>query len=449
MQFRRRRSRAWIWILTGVVALVLVGGILYNQGRPSVNEVFPSEGALAIPGPAPLRITFDRPMNAEAVTESLQTIPAREGNFFWEGNTMTFRPEQPWPAGQVISVTMDTGARSSLSVALDSPFRWSFTTAPTLLAYLWPSGSAANIYILDPGNGDIVQLSESAYGVLDFSVAPDSLAIFYSMQNTSGGADLWRMDLISRESERILDCEGDLCTNIRASSANELAFENTSINQVFFLTLENDNSSLMGSGIRPLWSSRGELAFYDPGEPGFIFRNLSSGQATLFSNETGEPGSWGPLGELFVAPEILAAVGSGLSTSHLILFELLTGSAVDLTQLANALNSVGTRVEDTSPSFAADGGWIAFARKFLDSERWTPGRQLWIMHPDGSDSRPISADPNFNHSAFTWHPTDPQLAYLRSDQTDTTRPTEIWLTLIDGSGPVRLVIGGYQPTWIP
>jgi hypothetical protein len=426
----------------------MIGGILYNQGRPSVIEVFPDPNAVAIPGPAPLRMTFDRPMNPASIASGLETIPARDGHFFWEDNTVTFRPDQPWPAGQVISVTLSSSARSSLSVVMEAPYRWQFTTAPTLLGYLWPSGGPADIYALDPGNGDIIQLSHSELGVLDFSVSTDSLSIYFSARNQAGGADLWHMDMISRESQLLFDCDGDLCTNVEIRSVNELAYENTSLNQVFYLSLDNTTGSLMGAGVRPNWSAQGQLAYFDASEPGFFFRDLETGALALFSNTTGEPGSWSPDGAFFVAPEIRPA-GSGTATSHLVLFELLTGSTLDLTQLAASLGSGDINVEDNSPAFSQDGGMIAFARKYLDSERWTPGRQLWIVSPDGAESRPISDSPNFNHSAFTWHPNEPQLAYLRSDQTDPTLPTEIWLTLLDGSGPVRLIIGGFQPTWIP
>ena len=43
-------------------------------------------------------------------------------------------------------------------------------------------------------------------------------------------------------------------------------------------------------------------------------------------------------------------------------------------------------VEDVSPVFSPDGKWIAFARRYLDPLRWTPGRQVWLMRADGTEA---------------------------------------------------------------
>ncbi len=40
------------------------------------------------------------------------------------------------------------------------------------------------------------------------------------------------------------------------------------------------------------------------------------------------------------------------------------------------------------------------------------------------------------------------LAAVRFNVTVITEPPEIWLVGLDGSA-IRLIIGGYQPAWIP
>ncbi len=106
-------------------------------------------------------------------------------------------------------------------------------------------------------------------------------------------------------------------------------------------------------------------------------------------------------------------------------------------------------MEDASPAYSPDGQWIAFARKHLDRERWTPGRQLWLMRPDGREARQLTNAPDYNHSALAWSPDSTSLAYMRFNQVEFTQPAEIWWIDINEAQPRMLVEGGYLPQWIP
>jgi Tol biopolymer transport system component len=106
-------------------------------------------------------------------------------------------------------------------------------------------------------------------------------------------------------------------------------------------------------------------------------------------------------------------------------------------------------LEDSSPVYSPDGALIAFARRYLDSTRWTPGKQLWLMRSDGSEAHPLTQSGDYNHHDFAWSPDGKRLAYIRFNQTILTEPAELWLINADGSHPIELVKGGYSPQWIP
>ena len=165
-------------------------------------------------------------------------------------------------------------------------------------------------------------------------------------------------------------------------------------------------------------------------------------QRVFFSNQTGELGTWSPDGSNFIVHEVDFWDSGPLDfTSHLWRFEYPTAQKTDL--------SVDLALEDVAPAYAPDGSQIAFGRKYLDEERWIPGRQLWLMRPDGNRPRQITNSPDYNHADFAWHPNSEYLAFVRHDQTALAEPPEIWIILPDGSDMVRLVIGGYAPQWIP
>ncbi len=145
---------------------------------------------------------------------------------------------------------------------------------------------------------------------------------------------------------------------------------------------------------------------------------------SLIPNGLGLLGSWTPDGTSLVLPEILLprlSEEERLETdehgsdpdfySHLFVVNALTAFEQDVSGQEFGL------VEDASPAVSPDGRWIAFARKFLD-ERWTPGRQLWIMRADGSQATALTQAPDYHHSAFAWSADSEQLAYMRFNQTD-------------------------------
>jgi len=106
-------------------------------------------------------------------------------------------------------------------------------------------------------------------------------------------------------------------------------------------------------------------------------------------------------------------------------------------------------LEDSAPVFSPDGKWLVFARKYLDTVRWTPGRQIWILPLEGKEAYPITDEPLYNHYGFTWSPNSQLIAYIRFYQATMTDPPEIWVTNIDGSSQYLLVRNGYAPQWIP
>jgi dipeptidyl aminopeptidase/acylaminoacyl peptidase len=172
------------------------------------------------------------------------------------------------------------------------------------------------------------------------------------------------------------------------------------------------------------------------------------------SNDMGLMGSWSPDGTFLLLSDIVfpqveygeeneEVEGQASFYSHLYRVNANSGFVVDLTG-----GNTGT-VEDASPSYSPDGEWIAYTRKYLEEERWTLGRQLWLMRPDGSDAYQLSDEPFYGHSSLAWSPDSSAIAYMRKSQLDISQPGEIWLIEIDEGEPDQLVVGGYLPQWIP
>ncbi len=452
-------------MVLGVVVVALGTAAVYLLGRPRLVEAAPEDGAQIVPAGAPLRITFSHRMDPESVARSLSIEPQVEGEIAWEGSTLVFTPDGLWPSGETVRVRLGTGARTAglLSFGLPEPESWSFTIGQPRLVYLYPFEGPADLYLLNLETGEIERLTTSAGTVLDFSVIPGGLTIFYTLSRGDGSSQIFRLDMLNRESTPVLDCPQARCSSPRPSPDGAwLAYERTLLEgepeypQVWLLSLQAPESEpvlVAEAGHEtqsPAWSSGGWLAYRDNNEKAFIFFDPDSGERERFDNANGLAGVWSPDGENFITSEVVTLIEqnpntlpdfSSIPSSHLLRYNRQAGRVEDLTLRDN--------LEDATPVYSPDGSLLAFGRKYLDIAHWTPGRQIWIMRADGSEAQPLTEEPHHNHYNFAWHPAGGQLAYVRFNQTLLIEPPELWLIEV-GSGRARqLITGGYAPQWIP
>jgi Tol biopolymer transport system component len=453
----------------GVIVLLLIVaagiGIYAWTSKPKLIELYPQTGAVNVPGTSPIRLVFSRPMAHETVSVRLKFEPAIEGTFSWDNDTLTFTPDHPWPVGQMVNLVLEAGARAASWISFPMGRQsWSFTTSKEMLAYLWPSYGNADIYALDPLTGEVRQYTHGL-DVLDFSISSDGRMMYFSARNFQGGADLYRLDRtkleVSQEhpyqGEELLNCELIQCRNPMVSFDNRyLAYEyilptssgDAGPAQIWLLDLASLVAVPVGQEthetVQPSWSPTGLLTYYDRTSSGYEVFDSMNQQRVQIANQTGQPGAWSPNGDYYLAPEISylqGASGTEIGTSHLMRYSIQSKTTEDL--------SGPILVEDVEADYSPNGALIAFARKFLDAERWSIGRQIWIMNADGSNPHPITDEADYNHYDLAWSRDGRMLSYVRFNQAKLSDPAELWMANVDGSNAVQLVIGGYSPVWIP
>jgi Tol biopolymer transport system component len=205
----------------------------------------------------------------------------------------------------------------------------------------------------------------------------------------------------------------------------------------------------------PRWGPDGRLSYLDLGRAAVVVHDLVTGALTFIPNASGEMGTWSPDGSVIVYPELaFPADTSGTAEAAGAFYTYLTRISI-ATNERLSLSGSGV-VDDASPAFSPNGAWLAFGRKLQLQAQWTPGRQLWLMRPDGSEVHALTDDPLYNHSAFTWSPDGQLLAYMRFNTGDIETPAEIWLTGVDSAGQAgageagpRRLAQGYLPEWLP
>lgn len=469
-----RRFLVIIFIIALLIAAA--GALVYWQMTPSVIAHTPLDGAENIPANTKFSITFSRPMKPDTVINRLTFDPSRSGAYTWQDNKLVFTPDEPWSNSKTIQVRLAAGAQAEGVVSLPTrqASAWSFTTGEPRLVYLYPADGPANIYALNPSTGESVQLTNFPGGILGYDVDSSGSMLYFSRKTGQNGSSIYRLainDETQSEPQELISCPHATCRAPSISPLGDyLAYEltafvgedNPAYPQVWLLPLPPEieigfaglepfkAGEPLHQTLQPHWSSNGLLAFYDTSQNAFVILDPVDGETVLFPNQTGQPGSWHPSGDSYTAAEIFfieieasdeTAGLDQIGSSHLMLFDLSDQSIEDLTQMDN--------LEDTSPAFSPDGNWLAFARKYLDIQKWTPGRQLWLMDIENRKSAQLTNNPIYNHFEFSWDSTGSQLAFVRFNQTQPVEPPEIWVIDPNTTLTRPIVEGGYAPQWIP
>jgi len=469
MQIRPRRRPVLLLAALGLGAGLLLAAAL---SAPRLVAVLPGDSARDVSSKASLRLTFNRPMDHASVESRLLIDPRPAGEMHWEGTTLVFQTSEPWPAGGHVAVRLAGGARSASGLPLIGAVAWAFDVGVPRVIYLWPAEGPADIYARALEASDPARLTSTA-GVLDFRVTSDGAALVYATQVSGGQVELRRREFPTGADDALYTCPTGFVCRVPTLSPDGawLAFEQEEpgtaggpsgavLSRVLLYAVGSGDAPFPAAAVdhstsRPSWSASGWLAYYDHSLQAYAFltRPSSAEQAAdrYVPNALGDRGEWSPDGESFVFPELAFVAESPVDEteqpplfySHLYRLDVRSGAILDLS------GEKGYLVEDAGASYSPDGHWLAFSRKYLDPSRWTLGRQVWRMRSDGLNPEALTDEPGLNHSALAWSPDGQYLAYMLFDQTDMTRPAEIWWRSADGSAGGVLVVGGYAPAWSP
>lgn len=475
MQKSRLRLPPLLLMAIGFIAGLLIVAVF---SAPRVEFVLPSPAEVAVPATARIQIEFSQVMNTASLVSHFRVTPEIEGRFYWEAGRFIFQPDQPWPSDEQVTVELQAGARSQRILPLLRTTSWQFTVGHPRLVYLWPAEDKAELYTQDLAlDAPRTTLTQSAYGVEDFSVSPDGARIAYTAVAGDGGTSLHLLDLLEESDQIVLECpaEASCRAPVFSPDGRWLAFEEHQFGegaagrlelrrrQIGLLSLDQTASHVVlesqGHDVwGPDWSPTGWLTYYDEILKAIVVVDVRTVEEPVIlqfiPNGLGQMGTWSPDGEVFVIPEIVFTQGQvdadpGSQTneeafySHLYRVEFESGRTVDISP------GEEIRVEDAAPVFHPDGELLAFTRKYLDERLWTPGRQIWILDSVTQQAESLTTDPNLNYSALTWSPDGDKLAFMRRSLGDLNVQPDIgWIDLDSGEETI-LVQNGFLPAWIP
>lgn len=470
---KERKFHPAIALSLVVVALVITAtAILASRVGVRIVYLSPADGTDGVPITTPIRLTFSRPMDTDSVEARFYIEPTVAGHLVWEGREATFWPYSALAPDTPYTVTIGAGSASQRGGVLKEDYRWHFRTRAPDLLFLGrsqPGQGNRQLFLSVSGGSSVIgspprQLTDHAGGVWDYAVHPLGESIVYSVLRDDGGSDLWRMDRDGANQRILLACPGAACLNPAWSPDRQhLAYERRDIwadapnldpkaGRIWLFDLERKRDRpLFDYDVplhSPVWAPQGQrLTYVSPALPGVEVYDLPTGELQQYGNEWGAAPVWSPDGTQLVLPELMLA-GESLVV-RLVRIDLETEELLDI---SGGDEQDGFLVKDVAPAWSPGGGWIAVARQYLDGERWTPGRQIWLTRPDGTEAYALLIEPMGDHYAYAWRPDGAALAYVRSDLTEGPQPVpdvSVWVFDLVQREPVLVAPDGVLPRWLP
>ncbi len=296
---------------------------------------------------------------------------------------------------------------------------------------------------------ELTVLTQTPYGVMDFAVSSDGRVIVFSAWREDEGAELWALE--EDDAARLLTpCENAACGRIvwlpsgdlftyekhggeGGSAAPALWQFDWKTQTTEPMAFDDDQARVNAS-----WSPDGNwFSYFLPGAEVIRVVQPATGRSYDLPGTLGDPVTWDPAGGALATLELKPDGQQVLA--HLVRLDLATGQRQEIGDAGMA---------DRESAWSPTGDWLAVTRR-----DWTGGypskTQIWLMRADGSEARPVLADPDVQFLAPVWSPDGRFLMFKRYSSSQTFVHPEVWMLELATGRTSQVLPSATQVVWLP
>ena len=440
-----------VWSVCLVLVLGIAGVMLAaNQIGITHYQTTDFVGVLG-----PIRITFEENITAPESGQHLSIYPEIAGHETYQGETISFIPDQPLQPGEQYTVTLHAGLGGESGRTIRHEISWSVSVREPAMLYLATINGVRELYRRGIPLDTQTQLSDLDGLLYDYMPSPTGEEIYYSVLNTQNGSDIWVMGHNGESAHMVVNCGLDLCsTPIWSPETGQLAYSRSeaglgpnepySASRIWLLdTQTGKNSRLFARGDKigygPSWSPDGStLAYMDGVNSLIVFVDMETQEIFSVRNRSGRLGSW--------------TADSSAMIYHATIEE--DNQEYDVIYRVNIREQTFDTLVDTSaqgisysqPEISQDGKWLLVKGQqktgsFNDS--------LVLINLENFESTTVTAEGNYTYLHHSFDPGGEHILYQRIQLGVANSSPEIMIYTIASGETAQVAVEAAFPNWLP
>ena len=449
----KKLDKTALLVISATFCLLIII-ILFSSLRPVNISCENTDCSLVNPWIS-ISFEFSKAVDTNLVSQHWQTDPAIAGHWEWlDDRHATWQADDPLPSGQTVNLIFLAGPISEDGSELDKQQTWTVTVRdPQIITIQTINNSGQELFVTELNeNAATEQITFTNGKIFNYAPAPDGERIIYSVENESGGMDLWLLNRDGSDNQKILDCASERCSTTSWSPVTlEVAYtrDNTSVDgdeRIWLLNIDSgetaplfDNTQKTGYG--PKWSPDGKwLTYWNERESGIQIVERETGEIHLLESYNGDTGCWSPDSEiLYYANTIL-----GETAFHNVILKADIENGTIETIMGGNVDGSGLNYDN--PECSTFNNLIAVC---VQPNTNIPGKELSIIDMDTQDNISVINDLTRIPSFYSWTPSGEYLVFQLSEVKAAEEDIEIWIWDEENQRTQILLKGAKSPAWLP
>ena len=442
---------ALLVLIAGIGLLLLIA--IFGSRRPIRATCLNSDCTLVNPYAA-ISLKFSKAVDADLVSRQWQTEPAIEGHWEWpDERHATWYADTPLPGGTHIKLMLQSGIIGKDGRSLSKETAWTIVVRNPLILTLQtlPEGGQ-EVFTTKLDGSTTSQLTYTNGHIIAFEPSPDGAKVAYSVENDTGGLDLWLIDRDGSDNHKIINCSTERCVSPAWSpSSSEIAYaretgvENGS-SRIWLLDINSGETAPLfedkeKNGYDPHWSPDGIwLTYWNAREGGIQVIRRATGETQFLESYNGDTGCWSADSRMLY----YANTNLGETAFRNVIMKANNQEGTIETILSGEIDGSGLNYDN--PACSKGSNLLAIS---VQPNTNIPGKELAVIDMDTMEKETIINDLTRIPTCYEWTAAGDLLVFQLNAHNADQEEIEIWVWDVDTQQASIILQNARSPAWLP